>query len=220
MIDSPPEEGPEGLDELDPGLKGLTQFLMWIDGVGGYLVCLSDQIMIGQALPDGGVDVGIQGDISRRHARIIRSADQYLIEPLAEVAINGRAVERKTALQHDTVIELGSGVKIRFTQPHALSGSARLDIVSRHRTNPWSDGVLLMSDSLVAGPKSQNHVICTKWDEDFVLFRRNDLLLCRGPDQFEVDGNRASGESILTADSRVTGEDFSLSLERIGRGSA
>lgn len=46
------------------------RFLLWVDGVGGYLVCLADEVVIGQAIPHGGADVPIQGDLSRLHATI------------------------------------------------------------------------------------------------------------------------------------------------------
>lgn len=193
----------------------LTRFLTWIDGVGGYLVCLNEQVMIGQAMPDGGVDIPIQGDISRRHLRIIRSGDQYLIEPLAETRVDGELIDDKAILQHNSMIEIGRGVKLRFTHPHALSGSAKLEFASRHRTYPWSDAVILMSDSMVFGPRSQNHVVCHRWNEDLVIYRRKGRLLCRGPSKLEIDGEMVHGESALSPNSRVVGNDFSLSLERI-----
>ena len=43
---------------------------------------------------------------------------------------------------------------------HVLSASARLEMVSRHRTQPHVDGILLMAESCVLGPKWQNHVVC------------------------------------------------------------
>src|SRR6185436_19059712 len=39
------------------------RFLLWIDAVGGYLVCLSDEVIIGQAFPGSQADLAIQADI-------------------------------------------------------------------------------------------------------------------------------------------------------------
>ena len=46
------------------------RFLLWIDGVGGYLVCLGDEVILGQASSEYQVDIPIQADLSRRHAKI------------------------------------------------------------------------------------------------------------------------------------------------------
>ena len=35
------------------------RFLLWVDGVGGYLVCLADEITLGQAVARGGADVPV-----------------------------------------------------------------------------------------------------------------------------------------------------------------
>ncbi len=66
------------------------RFLLWVDGVGGYLVCLADEVVIGQAIPHGGADVPIQGDLSRLHATIRRQGEGYLLQPDAETRVDRR----------------------------------------------------------------------------------------------------------------------------------
>ena len=75
------------------GVRHSDRFLLWIDAVGGYWVCLGNEVMLGQ--PEGGraVDVPILGDLSTRHARIRRDGDGYLIEALHEVRIDDRPVQ-------------------------------------------------------------------------------------------------------------------------------
>src|SRR5262249_58334744 len=41
------------------------RFLLWVDGVGGYLVCLSNRVTFGQATGDAPVDVPLFADVSR-----------------------------------------------------------------------------------------------------------------------------------------------------------
>ena len=60
------------------------KFMLWIDAVGGYWVCLGDEITIGQPVSAGSVDVPILGDISPRHARIRRDGEGYVIEAIRE----------------------------------------------------------------------------------------------------------------------------------------
>ena len=53
------------------GDTGVPQYsnprcILWVDAVGGYLVCLGDEIVLGQAIPGTTVDVPILADLSRR----------------------------------------------------------------------------------------------------------------------------------------------------------
>jgi hypothetical protein len=162
-------------------------------------------------------DVPVLGDLSRRHARIRRSGEGYLVEPFQLVRINGRKVIQASTLSDGDELELGSGVKFRFRQPHALSATARLDPVSGHRTQPYADGVLLMAESCVLGPKWQNHVVCRDWSSDVVLYRHDDELFCRSVAPIEIDGQLCEGRGRLGGNSRVVGSDFSLCLEELDR---
>src|SRR3989304_428365 len=148
------------------GTSKSDKFMLWIDAVGGYWVCLGDKITIGQPAGSGNIDVPILGDISPRHAHIYRDGEGYLIEAIREVRGDGRPV-RPTAYLHDGCsIELGESVRLIFRRPHALSATARLDFVSRHRTQPSADAVLLMADSCILGPKQHSHVICRRWQRE------------------------------------------------------
>ena len=193
------------------------RFLLWVDGVGGYLVCLEDEIVIGQAAPGNHVDVAVLADISRRHAKIRRQGEGYVIEPLHVVRINDNSVQTKTTLKDGDEIEIGAGVRFRFRRPHALSASARLDLISRHRTQPFADSILLMAESCVLGPRYQNHVVCQEWDGDVVLYRQDDALYCRAMDAIEIDGELCDGRGRLTGNSHVAGSDFSMSLEELDK---
>ncbi len=190
------------------------RFLLWVDGVGGFLVCLDDQIVLGQNSPGNRIAVPIQGDLSRQHARI-RREDGYLIEPLGEVWVDGRKIQRTTVLADGDEIRLGSSVYLRFHQPHPLSSTARLERVSQHRMQPAADAVLLMAESCVLGPKNQNHVLCRDWSNDVVLFRRDGRLYCRAKEGIEVDGRFCDDQTPVRWDSHVVGGDFSFSLEPV-----
>ena len=47
-----------------------TQYVLWIDGVGGYLICLSHRVTLGQAGANPSPDIAILADVSRHHATI------------------------------------------------------------------------------------------------------------------------------------------------------
>ncbi len=190
------------------------RFMLWVDGVGGYLVCLQDSVCLGLATPGNAVEVPIMGDLSRQHARL-RREDGYLIEPLQPVRVNGRLIREPTNLSDGDEIELGESVRLRFRQPHALSATARLEFLSRHRTEPSAAGILLMAESCVLGPKWQDHVVCREWSQDVVLFRRDERLFCRALEPLQIDGRRCEGQTPVAPGAHVEGSDFSFCLRQV-----
>jgi hypothetical protein len=108
---------------------------------------------------------------------------------------------------------LGEGVKLRFRRPNALSGTARLEFASHHRTKPHVDAVLLMTSACILGPKPSAHVVCPDWAKDVILYRDGDQLYCRSAGSMVVDGIPQHGRTAIGLQSQITGEDFSLQLE-------
>jgi len=193
--------------------RATERFALWVDGVGGYLVCLRDSVVLGQFAYDSSVDVAFQADLSRKHAMIRRQNESYSVEPFGALKVNGRVVQSTTLLGDGDELQLGAVVRLRFRQPHPLSATARLEPVSFHRPRPGVDAVLLMSESCVLGPRRQNHVVCREWSGDLVLGRQGGELFCRAMQPFEIDGQTCDGRGRLTFNSRISGEDFSLGLE-------
>jgi hypothetical protein len=200
------------VNAVDPKASS-GRFLVWVDAVGGFLVCLGDQIVLGQPTPGSGVDVPILANLSRRQAVIRRDGEDYLLEPIHEVWIGGRKATGPAELRDGDLIELGGSVQLRFRKPHALSATARLDMVSHHKTQPSADAVLLMADSCVLGNSPHNHVQCRDWTNDVILFRHGDELHCRTTGVFQIDGRECETHGHLTGRSQIEGEDFSFSLE-------
>jgi hypothetical protein len=56
-------------------------------------------------------------------------------------------------------------------------------------------------------------VVCPQWSEDIVLHRRGKDLVCRVPGVFLVDGVEQSERAELARNSRISGPDFSFTLE-------
>ena len=83
---------------IEPGGSPPKRFLLWIDGVGGYLVCLGPRVTFGQATPDGSVDVPLFADVSRLHAtRDAATAKGYVLEAVRPLQVNGQTVTKATA---------------------------------------------------------------------------------------------------------------------------
>lgn len=189
--------------------------LLWVDAVGGFLVCLDDCVAIGQPSPGESIAVPILADLSRRHAVIRRDAGAYVLEPLQRTLVDGREITSPFVLSDNQLIQLGDNVRIRFNKPHALSATARLSLESHHKTQPSADAVLLMADSCVLGPNKHCHVRCRNWQRDVVIYRQNDQVFCRADEPLSIDGVTANRSSEIHSGVRVEGEDFSFAWETL-----
>jgi hypothetical protein len=191
------------------------RFLLWIDGVGGYLVCMGARITLGQATPEAYVDVPLFADVSRLHATLTRDNEGYLLEAMRPVLVNGEPV-KKALLRPNDRVTVGGGCQVQFRQPAPVSSSARLDLVSGHRLPLTVDAVLLMADTLLLGPGTHTHVEMPDCKQMVVLYRHKDALGIRCPGEFTLNGQRCRDRGLLGAHATVTGEDFALAIETIG----
>ena len=73
---------------------------LWIDGVGGYLLCLSHRVTLGQSLSESPVDIALIADVSR-------NVFFYIVD----VCITLLPVD---LLQHSSI--QGVNILIRWTQ--------------------------------------------------------------------------------------------------------
>lgn len=204
-----------GGDEAQPCDSLPVRFLLWIDGVGGYLVCMGARVTFGQAIHDGHVDIPLVADVSRLHASLTRDAEGYVLEAVRPIQVNAREVTR-ALLQTGDRITLGGSCQLQFRLPVPISTSARLDLVSGHRLPLSVDAILLMADTLVLGDGPQVHVSVPDLKQPLVMFRQKDTLGIRHKGKLCING-RTSGERLLLSDPQATvrGENISFALEPV-----
>jgi hypothetical protein len=190
------------------------RFVIWVDAVGGFLVCVGDEVTFGQAVVDARVDVPLVADVARRHATIRRDAEGYVLDPSGETWLDDRRLESAAPLADAAALRLGP-VALRFCRPHPLSATARIDLASPHRLRPSCDAVLLLAQSCVLGPKPTSHIVCPDWRQEVVLFYSSGKLNCHVPGEFEIDGRPHTDCGRLGPGSRVAGDGLSFSLEQI-----
>ncbi len=197
-------------------IEPTNKYLLWIDGVGGFLICLGNQVSFGQAVPANRVDVPIFADVSRRHALLRRDGEGYTLEALRSCMINSSGVEQKSLLRNGDRVTLGTSCQMIFLQPAPLSGSARLELVSGHRLKVAVDAILLMADTLVIGPGTQAHVHAPDLPHNLVLYRQKDCVGIRSPSgALRMNGQEQGEKCVISTGATVTGEDFSLTLEPV-----
>ena len=192
------------------------RFLLWVDGVGGYLVCLNPRVTFGQAVADGPVDVPLFAELARLHAELARDGEGYVIESGRDVRVNGATSDRAVLRPGDRVT-LGPTCQFVFQQPVPISPSARLEMVSGHRLPLAVDGVLLMAETLVLGPGEQSHVnLPVELLQSVVLYRGKDGLGVKCPGAFRVDGRPCQDRADLPLPGVVTGDRFTFAVEPVG----
>lgn len=176
-------------------------YRLWVDGVGAFLLCPGNQVVIGGPAGSDGkrAEVSLLSNLSRHHARLIRSGEVWLLEPLGPVFVDSRPVVKHFLLNDGNRLQLGSSVGLRFCLPSPLSGTARLDFVSSHRPQPEVDGVILFAETCVIGSGMDAHIRFASTDkvpqrDGAILIRRGGGIWCKSAEPIEVDGVAAGPE--------------------------
>jgi tetratricopeptide (TPR) repeat protein len=191
-----------------------SRFLLWIDGVGGYLVCLGGRLTFGQATPDARVDVPLVADVSRLHATLSRDLEGYLLEAVRPIQVNGQTTSRALLRPGDRVT-LGASCQFQIHQPVPISASARLDLVSGHRVPLGVDAVLLMADTLVLANDPQAHVTVPDLKKPVILFRHKDGLGIRHSGHLAINGRKSSERGLLGSRATVIADEASFAIEPV-----
>jgi len=189
-------------------------YMLWIDGVGGYLVCLGQRVSIGGP-PHGSnpADIPLLANLSRRHADIVRGGEGYLLEALGACKVADRPVEGSTPLHHGYTIELGGSVRLRFRLPSVLSATAVLDFISDHRPSQSVDGVILLDENCLLGPGRDNHVQCPEWSESALLYRKDGKFRVKSQSDLVIGGKLARDGGTLEPGEVVSGLDMRFWIE-------
>lgn len=187
--------------------------ILWIDGVGGFLISDLNEAVIGQSFPGSQSDYAIVGDLSRRAAVIRRTGDSHLLQPLQATRINGHPVDRATLLNHRDRIAIGERIELSYSKANPLSTTALLRIESSNRWQPPCDGVLLAGDSILIGAKANHHLVCPHSSAEVILFRNNGQWWIRSSSDIECDGASHSKPVPLEFGKRFCCEDLTMTLE-------
>ena len=192
------------------------RFALWVDGVGGYLVCLAPRVTVGQAIGDAPVDVPIFAELAKLHAEFARDEDgAYVLESARDTRVNGEPA-RRVPLSSGDRVTFGSSCQFLFHQPVAISTTARLDVASGHRL-PWAvDGILLMGQTLQIGGPGGGHLPPSEGDgPGIVLYRTPTGLAVKCPGRFRVGGEQRTERSDLPLPAVVVADGLTFALDPV-----
>lgn len=193
-----------------------VRYMLWIDGVGAWQLCIGSSFVIGgPTLEHQTADVCLMANISRRHATLVRQNEDWFIQSHGPVVLSGKSISDRGLLKTGDQIRLGERVQLGFRVPNVLSGSAVLDFESSHRPAQSVDGIILMTDNCLLGPRRDHHVCCPTWPDLMVLFWQDGKLRCRSKMAFKVNEHRMRETAELQDGDIVSGEDFRFRIERL-----
>ena len=192
------------------------RYMLWIDGVGAWQLCVGSQFLIGgPTLEDKSADICLMANLSRRHALLLRNGEDWFIHPHNSTVVSGRAVTGPTLLRTGDEICLAERVRLGFRIPSVLTGSALIDFESPHRPAHSVNGIILMTDSILLGPRRDHHVCCADWPEVVVIYYQDGVLRCRSKAGLSVNGTRVRDSAVLSDGAIVSGDDFRFRIEKL-----
>lgn len=201
--------------EIDVASSSCDRYMLWIDGVGAWQVCMGSQFLIGgPTMEKSAADICLMANLSRRHATLQRTGEDWFIHPHHSTVVAGRSVNGPTLLRTGDAICLGERVRLGFRIPSVLSGSALIDFESHHRPAHAVNGIILMTDSVLLGPRKDHHVCCSEWPELVVIYRQDGQLRCKSKATMSINGERVRDSAILSDGAIVSGEDFRFRIEK------
>lgn len=136
-----------------------SRLLLWVDQVGGYLLCLASPVTIGGHSHHRSPTIPLCVDLPPCFAEIGYDSEGFWLETShAHLFINGRRADRKNLLHHNDRITLGKSCELLFLQPDPRLLTALLQFTSGHYPPLSLQAVILMGQQVVFGWRAEAHV--------------------------------------------------------------
>lgn len=196
--------------------------LLWIDGVGGFVVLAGATVAIGAGTGWNAQspDLPLFGAISSRQAVLVRDREGYTLQPLKPMQRNGLPLLAPAMLASGDWIEFGGGAAARFTIPHPWSQTARLDFSVGRRLPRGVLSVILWADALVLGPQPPCHVEARDAEAEILVARRPNGFFYRSAVPLAVGGRLPGTEGEGGLGESLQGGGWSLRWEALPGGEA
>ncbi|MGQ9592802.1 MAG: hypothetical protein ACUVYA_21190, partial [Planctomycetota bacterium] len=180
-----------------------SRFLLWVDGVGTYLVLSSDRVAIGREGSSFHPDIALLADAGGRRAEIVRADEDYFVVSMENPVLVGGKPTRRKLLASEDAIDFGPRSRIVFRLPTPLSATAVLSLQRGQRIHGDVRNVILLKDHLVLGPRGKSHVEIGPKSERIVLSREPRGLVCRAQEEILLGTAAAGREALVPPGVRV-----------------
>ncbi len=190
--------------------------MLWIDGVGAWQLCVGDSFIVGApSFEQQSADIALLANVSRHHATLRRMGEEWRLEAHHKTSVSGKEVADSTVLHSGDEIRLAERVRLGFRIPSVLSTSAVIDFESDHRPSHSVDGIILLADHCLLGPRRDHHVYCSRWPELVVIYFQGGQLRCRSKMPLTVDGAAIRDSAVLKHGSVVMADDLRFRVEQM-----
>jgi len=186
--------------------------ILWIDGVGGFLVLRSVEVSLGPAFADPPSDISILADLSRNHATIRRDGEGYWLATDKMASVNLTPATRSHLRTGDR-LTLGASCQMLFAQPEPLSATARLTLTSGHRFVHPVDAVLLMAETLIIDRSPQAHIRAPDLGRRVVIHRQGNELAVKTTGSIRSNGRGFNERAAFVSGETLSIEDLAMTLE-------
>ncbi len=181
-----------GAAPLAKGPPGKGPAVLWVDGVGSFLVMPAERVTIGRAGSSARPDIALSADLEGVHAEILRVDGDHFIVARGPVSVAGRRVDKHLLADGDEVV-LGKRAKITFRAPSALTTTGVLELGSGLRVHGDVRQIVLVDEHLLIGNKSSCHVVARDATERLVLSAAGGAYRLKASEPIVID-NRVRGE--------------------------
>ncbi len=192
------------------------RFLLWVDGVGSYLLLRSDSTSIGRLGSSLAPDIELAADLEGVHAQILRVDHDYFAVARGAVSIAEHPVERHLLADGDEIV-LGSRSGLSFRLPTSLSTTALLKLGTGLRLSGDVHTVILLDGHLIFGEGSGCHIDVPKLDQRVILSCEKNAFRCRSPVPIVVDGKIHQNDASIPLGAHVEAGQLTFTLTAVNR---
>ncbi len=194
-----------------------NNFILWVDGVGSYLLLQSDQVTLGRSGSSAEPDLPLPADIEGIHARILRVDDDYFFVPQGAAMVNGKTASRHLLSDGDD-IAVGADGHITFRLPTALSSTAILELNANLRISGDIRNVVLLDKHLIFGPPGGAHIPIPGMSDKIVLSVDQKRFRCHAPVPVIINDSPQTRNASIPVGAHVNVNNVTFTLTELQRG--
>ena len=210
---------PEKLAQAPAGGTSRGRQVLWVDGVGSYLLLTQDRVTLGRAGSSARPDIPLSADIDGVHAEVLRVDGDYFVVARGDVKVGGRSVERHLLADGDELC-LGRRTRLKFRLPTSLSSTAMLELASGLRVSGDVKKVVLVDENVLLGSGSDCHVQAREANGRVVLSVDGQEFRLKAPEPIVVNGELRSVEERIPLGVAVEAGSLTFTITAEGRGGA
>ncbi|MBN2844353.1 MAG: hypothetical protein JXM68_14815 [Sedimentisphaerales bacterium] len=148
---------------------GKTVRTLNIDGVGSYLLFLSDKISLGPVSSSRPCDIAVVAAANMPGIDLYRQeGDYFACCQNGSIEVNGRS-RKEHLLAHADKIAISRQGSVKYLRANPASNTAVFDLKSLRLPNSDISAAIMAEGEVILGPGSGAHIRCRNLDSDLIL---------------------------------------------------